>query len=159
MSSTHIWEHGMNENLNESSCEREKINEEIENLHVDTRFDRVDAPSAASALVTIHGSLAENIFFAKVNNCVASIRILNKLRYLSTPELTDEIVVEFNDILKFKKVEYMDSQDTDEPKLVMLSYFLNNIGDQCSVSMPIAAAGIQGLRGHDVRVKRTRLIL
>ncbi|GBP44875.1 hypothetical protein EVAR_24788_1 [Eumeta japonica] len=61
MSSTSTRDHGTNENLSESSCGRERIEEEIDNLHTDTRSDRGDAPSAASAPAATHGPLAANM--------------------------------------------------------------------------------------------------
>ncbi|GBP43714.1 hypothetical protein EVAR_29695_1 [Eumeta japonica] len=98
-------------------------------------------------------------FANKVNNCVPAIRTLNKLRYLSAPEMNDDIVDKFNDILKFKWCEYKDSQDNNEPELVMLSTFLNKIADQCSASMPIEKGSSQSSRpALDRRPRRTNAI-
>ncbi|GBP93438.1 hypothetical protein EVAR_89788_1 [Eumeta japonica] len=41
-SSTHTWDHGTNENLSGSSPGQERIDEEVCDLHADTRSDRVD---------------------------------------------------------------------------------------------------------------------
>ncbi|GBP05026.1 hypothetical protein EVAR_3376_1 [Eumeta japonica] len=60
-SSTRMWNYGTNENLNESLCGRERIDEEVGNLHANSKSDRVDAPSAASALATIRGPLEANM--------------------------------------------------------------------------------------------------
>ncbi|GBP87558.1 hypothetical protein EVAR_65179_1 [Eumeta japonica] len=93
-------------------------------------------------------------FANKVNNCVAAIRTLNKLSYLSAPEMTDEIVDKFNDILKFKWCEYKDSQNNDGRELVMLSTFLNKIAVQCSASMPTEKGGSRNSRPAQARRPR-----
>ncbi|GBP19153.1 hypothetical protein EVAR_83466_1 [Eumeta japonica] len=41
-SSTHTWDHGTNENLSGGSPGQERIDEEVCDLHADTRSDRVD---------------------------------------------------------------------------------------------------------------------
>ncbi|GBP87193.1 hypothetical protein EVAR_64643_1 [Eumeta japonica] len=100
-------------------------------------------------------------FANKINNCVATIRSLNKLsyEYLSVSEMTDEIIDKFNGILKCKRCEFKDSQDTDEPELEMLSYFLNRIADQCSASMPIEKSGGRKSRpAPERRPRRTNAI-
>ncbi|GBP58714.1 hypothetical protein EVAR_35492_1 [Eumeta japonica] len=95
-----------------------------------SHFDRFERPDAIikqelnklRRMTPMNGGMGNISSFAnKVNNCVAAIR-MNKLSYLSTPEMTDEIVDKFNDILKFKWCEW-DSQNSDEPELVMLSAF------------------------------------
>ncbi|GBP09239.1 hypothetical protein EVAR_4093_1 [Eumeta japonica] len=58
---THTWDHDTNENLSESSCGRERIDEELGNLQADTRSDRVDVPSVGSVPVATHGLLATNM--------------------------------------------------------------------------------------------------
>ncbi|GBP92278.1 hypothetical protein EVAR_66421_1 [Eumeta japonica] len=65
--------------------------------------------------------------------------------------MTDEIVDKFKDILKFKWCEYKDSQDTDEPELVILSTFLNKIADQCRASMSIEKSGSRNSRSAPER--------
>ncbi|GBP05354.1 hypothetical protein EVAR_76779_1 [Eumeta japonica] len=73
--------------------------------------------------------------------------------------MTDEIVDKFNDTFKFKWCEYKDSQDIDEPELVMLSNFLNKIADQCSASMPIEKRGNRNSRPEpERRPRRTNAI-
>ncbi|GBP14764.1 hypothetical protein EVAR_74669_1 [Eumeta japonica] len=95
---------------------------------LERRFGRPDAIikqelNKLRRMTPMNGGMGNISSFAnKVNNCVAAIRTLNKLSYLSA-EMTDEIVDKFNDILKFKWCEYKDSQNSDEPELVMLSTF------------------------------------
>ncbi|GBP10056.1 hypothetical protein EVAR_77494_1 [Eumeta japonica] len=119
---------------------------------LERRFGRPDAIikqelNKLRRMTPMNGGMGNISSFAnKVNNCVAAIRTLNKLSYLSAPEMTDEIVDKFNDILKFKWCEYKDSQNNDEPELVMLSTFLNKIADQCSASMPIEKGGSRNSR-------------
>ncbi|GBP93718.1 hypothetical protein EVAR_62371_1 [Eumeta japonica] len=119
---------------------------------LERRFGRPDAIikqelNKLRRMTPMNGGMGNISSFAnKVNNCVAAIRTLNKLSYLSAPEMTDEIVDKFNDILKFKWCEYKDSQNSDEPELVMLSTFLNKIADQCSASMPIEKGGSRNSR-------------
>ncbi|GBP42336.1 hypothetical protein EVAR_29592_1 [Eumeta japonica] len=60
-SSTHTWDHGTNENLSGSSPGQERIDEEVCDLHADTRSDRVDAPNAAGASDATLGPLAANM--------------------------------------------------------------------------------------------------
>ncbi|GBP66259.1 hypothetical protein EVAR_41054_1 [Eumeta japonica] len=52
-----------------------------------------------------------------------------------------------------------DSQNSDEPELVMLSTLLNKIADQCSASMPIEKSGSRNLRPTpERRPRRTNTI-
>ncbi|GBP22936.1 hypothetical protein EVAR_95336_1 [Eumeta japonica] len=132
---------------------------------LERRFGRPDAIikqelNKLRRMTPMNGGMGNISSFAnKVNNCVAAIRTLNKLSYLSAPEMTDEIVDKFNDILKFKWCEYKDSQNSDEPELVMLSTFLNKIADQCSASMPIEKGGSRNLRPTpERRPRRTNTI-
>ncbi|GBP95025.1 hypothetical protein EVAR_91832_1 [Eumeta japonica] len=132
---------------------------------LERRFGRPDAIikqelNKLRRMMPMNGGMGNISSFAnKVNNCVAAIRTLNKLSYLSAPEMTDEIVDKFNDILKFKWCEYKDSQNSDEPELVMLSTFLNKIADQCSASMPIEKSGSRNLRPTpERRPRRTNTI-
>ncbi|GBP48750.1 hypothetical protein EVAR_32768_1 [Eumeta japonica] len=60
-SSTHTWDHGTNENLSGSSPGQERIDEEVCDLHADTRSDRVDAPNEAGASDATLGPLAANM--------------------------------------------------------------------------------------------------
>ncbi|GBP67619.1 hypothetical protein EVAR_98673_1 [Eumeta japonica] len=132
---------------------------------LERRFGRPDAIikqelNKLRRMTPMNGGMGNISSFAnKVNNCVAAIRTLNKLSYLSAPEMTDEIVDKFNDILKFKWCEYKDSQNSDEPELVMLSTFLNKIADQCSASMPIEKGGSRNSRPTpERRPRRTNAI-
>ncbi|GBP53424.1 hypothetical protein EVAR_17499_1 [Eumeta japonica] len=132
---------------------------------LERRFGRPDAIikqelNKLRRMTPMNGGMGNISSFAnKVNNCVAAIRTLNKLSYLSAPEMTDEIVDKFNDILKFKWCEYKDSQNSDEPELVMLSTFLNKIADQCSASMPIEKGGSRNSRPTpERRPRRTNTI-
>ncbi|GBP10593.1 hypothetical protein EVAR_91815_1 [Eumeta japonica] len=55
------WDHGTNENLSGGSPGQERIDEEVCDLHADTRSDRVDAPNAAGASDATLGPLAANM--------------------------------------------------------------------------------------------------
>ncbi|GBP83503.1 hypothetical protein EVAR_86667_1 [Eumeta japonica] len=59
--SSTTWDHGTNENLSGSSPGQERIDEEVCDLHADTRSDRVDAPNEAGASDATLGPLAANM--------------------------------------------------------------------------------------------------
>lgn len=69
-------------------------------------------------------------FANKVANTVAAIKTLNQPQYLYSPELVNRVVEKLNLILKYKWFEFK-SAHVGAPELILLSRFLNNIGDQC----------------------------
>lgn len=69
-------------------------------------------------------------FANKVANTVATIKALRQDQYLYSPELVNRIVDKLSVILKYKWFEFK-ATHSGAPDLILLTRFLNTIGDQC----------------------------
>ncbi|GBP80198.1 hypothetical protein EVAR_100075_1 [Eumeta japonica] len=72
-----------------------------------------------------------NVFASKIVNCVASIKALEKPQYLYSPELVNKIVDKLNLYMKYKWFEFNAHCNQNEPDMLKISRFLQEMNDQC----------------------------
>ncbi|GBP81448.1 hypothetical protein EVAR_64015_1 [Eumeta japonica] len=71
-----------------------------------------------------------NVFASKIVNCVA-IKALEKPQYLYSPELVNKIVDKLNLYMKYKWFEFNAHCNQNEPDMLKISRFLQEMNDQC----------------------------
>ncbi|GBP88703.1 hypothetical protein EVAR_60639_1 [Eumeta japonica] len=89
-----------------------------------------------------------NVFVSKIINCVASIKTLEKPQYLCSLVSVNKIVDKLTLRMKYKWFEFNSRCNQNEPDMLKISRFLQEINDQCGYMNP------QETRKEDRFIKR-----
>ncbi|XP_048477811.1 uncharacterized protein LOC125488674 [Plutella xylostella] len=71
------------------------------------------------------------VFASRVLNVVASLRALDRIHYLYSPEATKITIEKLTPVLRYRWFDYAATQTTEEPDLLKLSRFLQREADLC----------------------------